>query len=63
MVVSINANILSEKLEIYGVFVDLCDIEYTKKFGSKDIAKAKLKILEIIEKQSLLKDVEVKFNE
>ncbi len=63
VVVSINANILSEKLEIYGVFVDLCDIEYTKKFGSKDIAKAKLKILEIIEKQSLLKNVEVKFNE
>lgn len=61
--VSINANIFSEKLEIYGIYVDLCDIEYDKTFGNKDITKAKLKILEIIEDFSMLNGVEVKFNE
>jgi hypothetical protein len=61
--VSINANILAEKLEIYGVYVDLCDIEYDENFGSKDITKAKLKIRNILDSFSLLEGVEVKFNE
>ena len=61
--VSINANVLCENLEIYSVYVDLCDIEYTSDFGNKDIAKAKLKIRSIIDDFSILKDVEVKFNE
>lgn len=61
--ISINANIFAEKLEIYSVYVDLCDIEYEEKFGSKDITKAKMKINEIIENTSSLKGVEVKFNE
>ncbi len=63
VVVSINANVLAENLEIFGVFVDLCDIEYTEKFGSKDITKAKIKIREIIDGYSILKDVEVRFDE
>ena len=61
--ISINANVLSENLEIYNVFVDLCDIEYTSDFGNKDIAKARLKIRDIIDSFSILKDVEVKFEE
>ncbi|MDE6583059.1 MAG: stage III sporulation protein AF [Clostridia bacterium] len=61
--VSINANVLEEKMEIFGVYVDLCDIEYSEKFGSKDITKAKAKIKEIIRGFSLLENVEVSFNE
>lgn len=61
--VSINANVLSQTLEIYGVYVDLCDIEYDEKFESKDIVTAKLKIREIIDGFSILDGVEVKFNE
>ncbi len=63
VVVSINANIFSAKLEIYGILVDLREIEYTKTFGSKDITKAKAKILEIIGGYPQLKGVEVKYNE
>ena len=63
VVVSINANIFSEKLEIYGILVDLREIEYTQKFGSKDITKAKAKILEVIGQYPQLKGVEVKYNE
>lgn len=61
--VSINANVLCETLEIYGVYVDLCDIEYADFFESKDIVTAKLKIREIIDNYSILENVEVKFNE
>ena len=61
--VSINANVLCETLEIYGVYVDLCNIEYADSFGSKDIVTAKLKIKEIIDSFSILEGVEVKFNE
>lgn len=61
--ISINANVFSENLEIYNVFVDLCDIEYTPEFGNKDISKAKLKIRNIIDSFSILKEVEVKFDE
>ena len=63
VVVSINANIFSEKLEIYGILVDLREIEYSQKFGSKDITKAKAKILEVIGQYPQLKGVEVKYNE
>jgi len=61
--ISINANILSEELEIYGIFVDLSALEFEPKFGSHDITKAKLKIIETIKSYSILKNVEVKFNE
>lgn len=61
--VSINANILEETLEIYSVFVDLCDLEYAEFAESKDITKVKLKIKEIIKNYSILKDVEVVFDE
>jgi len=61
--ISINANVLTENIEIFGVYVDLCDIEYAEKFGSKDITKAKLIILDIINEFSLLESVEVAFNE
>ncbi|MBP3431742.1 MAG: stage III sporulation protein AF [Clostridia bacterium] len=61
--VSINANILAENLEIFGICVDLRDIEYTESFASKDITKAKLIISEIISGFDLLKNVKVEFEE
>ena len=61
--ISINANVLTENMEIFEVFVDLCEIEYAENFGSKDITKAKLKILQIVGEFSLLNGVEVRFNE
>lgn len=61
--ISINANILAKKLEIFSVYVDLCDIEYTKDFGNIDITRVKMKILDIAKTFELLKDVEVRFNE
>ena len=63
IVVSINANIFAENLEIYSCFVDLREIEYTNKFANKDIVSAKLKILDIIDGYDMLKEVEVKFDE
>ena len=63
VVVSINANILSEKLEIFSIYVDLCELEYGENFESKNIVSAKQKIKEIISENSMLSDVEVQFNE
>lgn len=63
VVVSINSNILAEKLEILCVYVNLKDIEYTNEFGPPDKTKAKLKIDEILSKFSILNGVEVKYNE
>lgn len=61
--VSINANVLCENLEIFGVFVDLCEYEYTQSVSNKDISKVKQKILNILGKHSILENVEVTFNE
>ena len=63
VVVSINANILTETLEIYGVFVDLSNLEYDESWTNKDIAKAKLVISEILERFSIFEGVEVKYSE
>ena len=63
VVVSINANIFAENLEIYSCFVDLRDIEFLPNFKNKDKVSAKLKILDLIEDYDLLKNVEVKFDE
>lgn len=63
VVVSINANILAEKLEIFDVFVDLCDLEYSENFESKNITQAKQTVVQIIKKHQLLEAVEVKFSE
>lgn len=63
VVVSINANILTETLEIYGVFVDLSNLEYDESWTNKDIAKAKLAINDIFERFSIFEGVEVKFSE
>lgn len=60
--VSINANVFAEKLEIYGIYVDLCDIEYAENFESKDIKTAKAKIVSIISKFKELSNVEVKYD-
>ncbi|MGN1201101.1 MAG: stage III sporulation protein AF [Candidatus Caccovivens sp.] len=61
--VAINANIFDKTLKIYGIYVDLRDLEYTENFGSKDISKAKYKIRELIDSFSDFQDVEVKFDE
>lgn len=60
--VSINANVFAEKLEIYGIHVDLCDIEYAENFQSKDIKTAKQKISEIISNYKELSNVEVTYD-
>ena len=57
----INADVLTQNMEIFGVSVDLCDLEYAPSFGSKDIVKAKLKINDIISSHDLLKGVKVEF--
>ncbi len=61
--ISINADIFEENLKIYGIYVDLRDLEYGQNFPSKDISKAKYKIRELIDEFSLLKNVEVTFGE
>lgn len=61
--ISINADVLKEKLEIHSIYVDLRDIEYMDKFGSKDITRAKMKINEVLAEYSILRDVEVKYDE
>ncbi|MBE7075792.1 MAG: hypothetical protein E7375_01825 [Clostridiales bacterium] len=63
VVVSINANVLSETLEIYSIYVDLCDIEYNDSFENKNKTSAKTKIKEIVNSFSLLKDVELQFDD
>lgn len=63
VVVSINANIFSEKLEIYGILVDLRKIEFGKGFESRDMTKAKATIVQIINQFPQLEGVEVKYNE
>ncbi len=59
----INANVISETLEIYSIYVDLCDIEYNENYENKNITSAKATILNIIKSNSLLENVTVTFNE
>ena len=59
--ISINADVLTEEMKIFGISVDLREIEFGEKFKSKDIVKAKLKISDIISNFDLLKDVKVEF--
>ncbi len=61
--ISINANILSDNLEIKSIYVDLSEIEYDQNFVSKNIVSAKTTITEIISQFSLLQNVEVNFSE
>ena len=59
VVLSINANILTDKLEILGVFVDLCDLEYAESFENKNIMNAKATIKEILSIYFSLENLEV----
>lgn len=61
--ISINANVLCENLEIYDVCINLCNAEYDEKFDDKDNTKIKLKIIDWVHEISILKNVEVKFDE
>lgn len=61
--VSINANILEEDLKILSIYVDLCELEYDDKFENKNIQTVKKVIREILDDYSILKGVEVQFNE
>ncbi len=60
--VSINANALSEELEIYGVYVELCDIEFSDNFENKNIENAKSTINEIISYMPSLREVPIEFS-
>lgn len=61
--ITINANIFSEKLEIYGINADLRNIKYRENFENKNISSAKKCILKIIKSYKELQDVEVIFDE
>lgn len=59
--VSINANIFASQLEIYWIDIDLTDATY--KDSTKDNTWIKMQINDIIDQFSVLKDVEVRFDE
>lgn len=59
----INANVFGETLEIFSIYVDLCDVEYGESFENKDISTAKESILSVIKNYSILTDVEVNFSD
>ena len=61
--IAINSNIFSEKLEIYGISVDLRNLKYDEKIENKNIKSAKEIILKIINQYTELTGVEVKFYE
>lgn len=61
--VAINSNIFAEKLEIYGISVDLREMIYAENFENKNISSAKEKIIQIIRSMSIFDGVEVKFYE
>ena len=63
VLISINANIFSEKLEIYSIIVDLRELEYDNTIDNKDIVTTKLEIAKLIEQYSNLKNVEVIYYE
>lgn len=60
--VSINANIFADELEIYWIAVDISNMDFSQT-GKQDKSWAKMKINEIIDANSILKDVEVRFDE
>ncbi len=61
--ISINADVLTDKMEIFAVQVDVREIEYAENCESKDIVKAKMKICDIISGFDLLKTTPVHFKE
>ena len=61
--ISINANIFSKELEIYGIYADLRDIKYADYFENKNISSAKNCILKIIKSYKNLQKLEVIFDE
>lgn len=61
--ISINANVLCENLEIYDVCINLCDAKYDEKFNDWGNTQIKLKIIDLVHEISILKNVEVKFDE
>ena len=61
--ITINANIFSQKLEIYGINADLSNIKYKENFENKNISSAKKCISKIIKSYKELQNVEVIFDE
>lgn len=59
--ISINADVLQEKLEIYSVYVDLCDIEFSEEFVNKNITSAEESITKIIKSTNALSSVPITF--
>ncbi len=59
--VSINANVLSENLEIYGVFVDYSRKQFDENNDSYNDEQIQNDLKKILQEFPLLKDVEIKF--
>ena len=60
--VSINANVLTSSLEIFGVYVDLENLKFDEKVKDRSIGATKLKITEIIEENQILKGTKIRFS-
>lgn len=60
--VSINANVLTSNLEIFGVYVDLENLKFDEKVMDRSIGATKLKITEIIEENQILKGTKIRFS-
>lgn len=60
--VSINANVLTSNLEIFGVYVDLENLKFDEKVKDRSIGATKLKITEIIEENQILKGTKIRFS-
>lgn len=60
--ISIGANAYSENLEIYSIYVELCDISFSADFENKNIQEAKRVVEEIIGNIALLQDVPISYD-
>ena len=61
--ISISANAYSENLEIYSIYVELCDISFSSDFENKNKSEARRKIEEIISYMPALKDVPITYDD
>ena len=61
--ISISANAYSENLEIYSIYVELCDISFSSDFENKNKSEARRKIEEIISYMPALKDVPISYDD
>ncbi len=60
--ISISANAYSENLQIYGIYVELCDVSFSADFENKNVSEAKRAIEEIISYMPALSDVPITYD-